>query len=176
MKTIHKLAYLLFSLAVASSTFSRSNVYGQDWRGWRGPSGQGDSIETKLPERWSETENVAWKTAIPGLGWSSPIVVADRVFVTSATDNGESCRVICLDRRRGKIQWETLLSVGDRRNHDRRSLAAIRRPRAKPRAGFIRGIARAVADPHAGAFVFDWPRFAVTSPRDAIRCRSAEGF
>lgn len=79
----------------------------EEWPGWRGPTRQGLSSETGLPTRWSATENVAWKTAIPGEGWSSPIVYEDNVFLTTATEAGASCRVMCLDRQTGKILWNT---------------------------------------------------------------------
>ncbi len=59
-----------------------------DWPHWRGPSSSGVSGERSLPERWSETENVAWKTTLDGLGISSPIVWGDRVFVTSQQGSG----------------------------------------------------------------------------------------
>jgi len=77
----------------------------EDWPRFRGPTGQGISAETNLPTQWSATENIAWKTPIPGQGWSSPIVAGDRVFVTTAADNGISCRVLCLDRKTGQILW-----------------------------------------------------------------------
>jgi len=77
----------------------------ENWPQFRGPSGQGISAETNVPLKWSTTENVAWKTPLPGQSWSSPIVWDDRVFITTATDNGESCRVLRLDRADGKILW-----------------------------------------------------------------------
>jgi len=98
------LVCLLAGSHARTSGNSLSNV--EDWPGWRGPTRQGVSSETAIPTKWSETENVAWKTAIPGLGWSSPIVYGDGVFVTSATDGGASCRVIRVDRRTGKIKWD----------------------------------------------------------------------
>ncbi len=75
----------------------------ENWPQFRGPTSQGVASEKNMPLKWSATENVAWKTAIPGESWSSPIVWGERVFVTTATDNGESCRVFSLDRRTGKI-------------------------------------------------------------------------
>jgi len=57
-----------------------------NWPQWRGPAGQGVSAETDLPSEWSTTENVAWKTAIPGRGHSSPIVWGDRVLGASNDD------------------------------------------------------------------------------------------
>ena len=59
-----------------------------DWPQWRGPSGTGTTTETGLPVKWSATENVAWKAPIGGLGVSTPIVVGDRVFVTSQLGAG----------------------------------------------------------------------------------------
>ena len=59
-----------------------------DWPQWRGPSGTGTTAETGLPVKWSATENVAWKAPIGGLGVSTPIVVGDRVFVTSQLGAG----------------------------------------------------------------------------------------
>lgn len=79
----------------------------ENWVRFRGPNGQGISSEQNLPLRWSAEENVAWKTPIPGIAWSSPIVFEDRVFLTTATEEGVSCRVICVDRRSGEVQWNT---------------------------------------------------------------------
>lgn len=59
-----------------------------DWPSWRGPAGTGVSPETKLPERWSATENVAWRATLAGFGVSTPIVSGDRVFVTSQAGAG----------------------------------------------------------------------------------------
>jgi outer membrane protein assembly factor BamB len=78
----------------------------ENWPRFRGPTGQGISSETGLPTEWSAEENIAWKTPIPGEGWSSPSVFDDRIFVTSATDEGKSCHVICVDRKSGEIVWD----------------------------------------------------------------------
>ena len=76
----------------------------QDWPRFRGPDGQGHSPETGLPLEWTATTNVAWKTPIPGDAWSSPIVSGDKVFLTTATDAGKGCRVICVGAADGKVQ------------------------------------------------------------------------
>jgi outer membrane protein assembly factor BamB len=78
----------------------------EDWPQFRGQGTRGVSAETGLPLLWSAMDNVAWKAAIPGESWSSPIVWGDRVFLTTATDGGASCRVLSLDRRTGKILWD----------------------------------------------------------------------
>lgn len=58
------------------------------WPQFRGPGGLAVADEAKLPVTWSATENIAWSAAVPGRGWSSPIVVGDRVIVTSAVNRG----------------------------------------------------------------------------------------
>jgi len=78
-----------------------------NWPQFRGPDGQGHSPETSIPTTWSASQGIAWKTPIPGESWSSPIVQGRHVFVTTATDNGESCRVLALDRDSGRILWNT---------------------------------------------------------------------
>ena len=75
----------------------------QDWPEFRGPTGQGHSDERGLPLTWSETKNVRWKTAIPGKGWSSPSIQGDRIWLTTATEEGKSLRAISIDRNTGAI-------------------------------------------------------------------------
>ena len=77
----------------------------ENWPCWRGPSRQGISAEKGLLLTWSATENVKWKTAVPGEGWSSPIVWNDRVFLTATEDKGQSCRVLCFDAATGEVKW-----------------------------------------------------------------------
>ena len=78
----------------------------ENWPGFRGPTGQGISSEADLPLTWSLTENLAWRVDVPGIGWSSPIVWQDHVFVTSVTPDGTSCHVISIDADHGKILWD----------------------------------------------------------------------
>jgi outer membrane protein assembly factor BamB len=79
----------------------------ENWPGFRGPTRQGISTEKNLPQHWHRESNIVWKTAIPGLGWSSPIIWSDRVFLTTATENGTSCRVLSIDAKSGSILWDT---------------------------------------------------------------------
>ncbi|HSB11799.1 MAG TPA: PQQ-binding-like beta-propeller repeat protein [Blastocatellia bacterium] len=78
-------------------------VLAEDWPEFRGPTGQGISIERGLPLTWSETKNVKWKVAIPGKGWSSPAILGERIWLTAATEEGKSLRAICVDRNTGAI-------------------------------------------------------------------------
>ena len=74
-----------------------------DWPQFRGPTGQGHSDEKNLPVTWSETSNVRWKVAVPGRGWSSPVVQGDRIWLTTATEEGKSLRALAFDRNSGAI-------------------------------------------------------------------------
>ena len=73
-----------------------------DWPQFRGPGGQGHSDATNLPLTWSETENVVWKVSVAGLGWSSPSIQGDQIWLTTAIDDGKSLHAIALDRATGK--------------------------------------------------------------------------
>jgi len=96
-----------------------------DWPGWRGPRGDGTSDEVNVPVRWSQTENVAWKTAIPGKGHSSPVIWGDRIFLTSCDEKDGRRLLLCLDRRDGKILWEkTVLTCPLERKHKLNSFAS----------------------------------------------------
>ena len=73
---------------------------------WVGPGGLGISKETNLPTKWSATDNIAWRTEIPGNGHSSPIIHGDRVFVTTCLLKEQDRVLLCLDRKDGKILWQ----------------------------------------------------------------------
>jgi outer membrane protein assembly factor BamB len=90
-------------LTIALLTAVRADA-AEDWPQFRGPSGQGVSAETGLPLEWSESRNVRWKTAIPGIGWSSPVVSGGRVWVTTAVidRNATSLRALAFDRATGR--------------------------------------------------------------------------
>jgi hypothetical protein len=90
---------------------------GADWPRFRGPQGAGVSDETGLPTTWNATENIVWKTALPGFGSSSPIVLGDKVFLTCYSGYGLDPRepgrqtglrqhTLCVDRATGKILWD----------------------------------------------------------------------
>ena len=75
----------------------------EDWPEFRGPTGQGHSAEHGLLLEWSEWRNVLWKTPVPGVGWSSPVVAAGRVWVTSAIAEGNgSLRALAFDLDTGR--------------------------------------------------------------------------
>jgi outer membrane protein assembly factor BamB len=117
------------------------NGSGDNWPQWRGPGGRGIA-EGEFPEVWSSSENIAWKTEIPGRGHSSPVVWGDRVFLTTDIEGGQipgrvapdhigydlkpgylhpdsvgvdyeqRLIVIALDARSGQILWERTVFDG----------------------------------------------------------------
>ena len=79
---------VLLSVGVVGLLGSIAAAADDRWPQFRGPGNLGVSEESGLPESWSTTENVAWVADIPGLGWSSPIVWEDRLFLTSVVSTG----------------------------------------------------------------------------------------
>jgi hypothetical protein len=78
----------------------------ENWQGWRGPNGDGTSPEKGIPVKWSGTENIAWRIAIPGEGHSSPIIWGDKVFLTSSLTEKNKRILLCLDRPSGQTVWQ----------------------------------------------------------------------
>ncbi|MCL5096115.1 MAG: PQQ-binding-like beta-propeller repeat protein [Candidatus Omnitrophica bacterium] len=76
---------------------------GQNWPQFRGPDGQGHSDALDLPVTWSEQTNIVWKTPVHGRAWSSPVVWANQVWVSTATEDGKQLFAVCLDLATGRI-------------------------------------------------------------------------
>jgi outer membrane protein assembly factor BamB len=107
----------LLAVLLASSVASLQAK--ENWPQWRGPSRNGISTEKNLPLKWSQTENVAWKLAMPALSGSTPIVWADRIFLNVAdalpdTGQGPSLHLWCVDRAQGTLLWQKPLGGGNR--------------------------------------------------------------
>lgn len=79
-----------------------------DWPQFRGPNADGHVVGMTTPLEWSDTKNVVWKTELPGLGWSSPVVVDGKIYLTTAqpVDDGLSLRAMALDAGSGKLIWD----------------------------------------------------------------------
>ena len=104
-----KLLTTFIVASLGSALLALEPVRAENWPGFRGPTGQGHSKEKGLPLHWNAESNVLWKTAVPGDGWSSPIVWGSRVFVSTATENGTKFRMLCLDARKGTVRWDKQL-------------------------------------------------------------------
>lgn len=76
---------------------------GGNWPQFRGPTGQGHAVGAALPITWSETENVVWRTPLPGRGHSSPVIWGEQVWVTTDDENGARLSAVCVDRDSGGL-------------------------------------------------------------------------
>ena len=123
-----------YALAIVVLTSGFTGATEHNWPRFRGPDSRGVSENKNLPVQWSATENVEWKTDLPGRGWSSPVVWGDQIFVTTVINEGESEEpkkglyfggdrpdppesrhrwvVFCLDLKSGDIRWERQVQEG----------------------------------------------------------------
>jgi len=82
-----------------------------DWNQFRGPGGEGHA-EGKPPTEWDAKKNVTWRKELPGNGWSSPVVVGGKIYLTTAVAKGnakqpdQSLRALCLDAKTGNVEWD----------------------------------------------------------------------
>ena len=84
------------------------------WPSFRGPLGNGHAVDAEdAPLRWSETEGVAWKTAIPHIGWSSPMILGNQIWLTTATEKGSDFLVIQVNALTGEIEFDERLFHAD---------------------------------------------------------------
>jgi outer membrane protein assembly factor BamB len=99
------------TMGLAMGTLSALAASAADWPNWRGPSRDGVSAEKGLPLRWTATENVAWKRALPGRSGSTPIVSGSRIFLSVA--DGDAISLWALDRATGTVAWTRPLGGGN---------------------------------------------------------------
>ena len=101
---MHRLL-VVFASAVAIAGPSTA----ADWSQFRGPHGDGHADLAKLPTEWGTSKNITWRKELPGNGWSSPVVVAGKIYLTTAVpgeNKGDySLRALCLDSHSGEVLW-----------------------------------------------------------------------
>lgn len=122
-------------ILLAATAALASPAFAQHWGQFRGPDGSGTSASERLPVEWSDTKNVAWKTEIPGRAWSCPILVKEKVFVTTAASStplepakkglyfggnrpeprggSHQWLLLCLDADTGKPLWSRVCREGE---------------------------------------------------------------
>ena len=123
-------AFFVFSLSILTLTIGQAQTTTNDWHQWRGPENNGVSPAATPPVEWSEKKNLAWRAEIGGKGTGTPIVVGEKVFITTAINTGEvdpslpkpedqpervfgikhpntnyEMVVLCYDRRSGELLW-----------------------------------------------------------------------
>ena len=99
---------ILFAAVLPFASPATAAIAATDWPAWRGPTRDGLAAPGQsLPIQWSETENVLWKVPLPGRGHSSPTVVGERIYLATADPVTKSQSVLCLDRKSGKLLWQS---------------------------------------------------------------------
>jgi outer membrane protein assembly factor BamB len=97
------------AILLLPAQFSRA----ENWPQWRGPNFDGSTSEKNLPTNWSNTENIAWKTPLPGMSGATPAIWGDSIFVSSP-DPQKNLDLLCLNRADGKIRWQKTVAIGDK--------------------------------------------------------------
>lgn len=101
--------YILLPLMLF--VLSQTACFGENWPQWRGPRGDSISVEKGIATTWSKTENIAWRTPLPGQGGATPIVWNDRIYLTSAEK--DDLVLICIDTKGGKEVWRRKVTSGN---------------------------------------------------------------
>jgi outer membrane protein assembly factor BamB len=101
-----KRSMLLFSIVLMTLSLA---VRAEDWPQFRGPTGEGISKATSVPVEWSATHNVAWKVDVAGQGWSSPVLAAGKLYLTSSVNSTGpvTLHALCISASDGKTLWDT---------------------------------------------------------------------
>lgn len=127
------LSVLLGALMIASFAAADEKGIGdfpklsaeRDWPWWRGPLRNGVADTAAVPTKFSDADNLSWKVRVPGRGHSSPTVVGDRIFLTTANTAQKTHTVLAFNRATGKSLWEIEVNKGGfpAKNHQKNTEA-----------------------------------------------------
>ena len=121
MTNLRSLSFIMLLLMINIVSVTQA----QNWPGWRGPNGDGTSMETNLPVRWDSLTNIIWKIPVPGIGYSSPIVWNDKLFLTTAFPGSQEKVLLCYSTKNGDLLWQkTVLRSKFEKKHDNNSYAS----------------------------------------------------
>lgn len=105
LSSLRSSARVLALIAIAAGIEgSRAAEHLPEWPGYRGPTGDGHAVAENLPVDLNDPRRLAWKTLIPGQGWSTPVVCGPQIWLTTATPDGTSLRAVCVHRDTGAIE------------------------------------------------------------------------
>ena len=120
---VQQRTWLAFALAGLWSVSAAASY----WPGFRGPTGQGVAEHAQVPVEWGPSA-VQWKTALPVVGWSSPVIHGDRVFVSGTSEDGTECRIVAVDRSSGAGVWNTQVFTQEVRRKEKKNSFATPTP------------------------------------------------
>jgi len=104
-----------------------AEAFAENWPAWRGPRGDGTSLEKNVPTQWDgkSGRNIVWKTPVPGVGHASPIVWEDRLFTVTCLEDEKQRVLFCLSAKTGKVLWQkTVLRSPLEKQHKLNSFAS----------------------------------------------------
>lgn len=115
MKLIFLITVFFLAMGFSLQSLGEENMLNdtaldQAWTEFRGPGGGGVFFGScEIPTQWSESQNVVWKTAIPHQGWSSPVILENNIWITTATLDGHQFYALCVDAATGEILYTNQL-------------------------------------------------------------------
>ena len=158
------------SLLIAA-TLAVANTAWANWLDFRGPTFDGHApAVANLPLQWSETNYVAWKTAIPHKGWSTPVILGKKIWLSTATDDGRDFFALCVDADLGKILFNERLFHVDTPEPLGNKLNSYASPSAVIEAGRVY-----VHFGSYGTACLDTENFKVIWKRDDLPCKHFRG-
>lgn len=113
MKIHFVASFLIVFLILLARPSDAQQASLDQWARWRGPQGDGTAADQQPVTTWSESSNVIWKTKVPGKGHSSPIVTAQKIFLTTSDRQQGTQSVLCFDRASGQLIWNKLVNEGE---------------------------------------------------------------
>lgn len=120
-----------------------------DWPQWRGPHFNGGTDEKNLPSKWTK-DSALWTVDMPGASAATPVILGDKVFVSSADDVNKTLQAMCLDRKTGKIIWNNKIGEGNIARDDKSNYAGPSPVAGPDLVYFFYGNGDLVAFDHAG--------------------------
>ena len=101
------------------------SCYAENWPCWRGPRGDGTSLETNVPVQWDADTHILWKSPVPGIGQGSPIVWENVIFLATSLPDSQERVLLCYDRKTGACLWQkTVLKSALEKKHNDNSYAS----------------------------------------------------
>ena len=157
------------ALVVLACQLAGQNGAAGGWPDFRGPSWNGRVAAARVPLKWSESNNVRWKTKLTGEGWSSPVVWDDRIWLTTATERGKRLHVVAVDAQTGEELHERVLFEVERPEH-KNALNSYASPSPTVEAGRVY-----VHFGTYGTACLDTESFATLWQRRDLNCDHMEG-